>query len=86
MAQFEKLTAPSQGTPIRFENGGSWILLSMALAWGSDTGGYFAGRFLGKRFPKKLAPLISPPGSAPTPSTDPLPTAEGLDIRQRVEP
>jgi phosphatidate cytidylyltransferase len=36
---------------------GTWVVLSMALAWGSDTGAYFAGRFFGKR---KLAPSISP--------------------------
>lgn len=34
-----------------------WIVLACALAWGSDTGGYFAGRFLGKH---KLYPKISP--------------------------
>lgn len=37
--------------------GGSWILLTMMLAWLGDTGGYFAGRFLGKR---KLYPTVSP--------------------------
>lgn len=37
--------------------GGTWVVLAMALAWGSDTGAYFAGRFFGKR---KLAPAISP--------------------------
>lgn len=36
---------------------GMWVVLAMALAWGSDTGAYFAGRFFGKR---KLAPSISP--------------------------
>ncbi|MBX7194288.1 MAG: phosphatidate cytidylyltransferase [Sandaracinaceae bacterium] len=36
---------------------GTWVVLSMALAWGSDTGAYFAGRFFGKH---KLAPTISP--------------------------
>lgn len=38
-------------------SGGTWVVLSMALAWGSDTGAYFAGRFFGKH---KLAPSISP--------------------------
>ncbi len=36
---------------------GTWVVLAMALAWGSDTGAYFAGRFFGKH---KLAPTISP--------------------------
>lgn len=40
-----------------FENGGSWVVLSMALAWGSDTGGYFAGRAFGRH---KLYEKISP--------------------------
>jgi phosphatidate cytidylyltransferase len=39
------------------DNGGTWVVLSMALAWGSDTGGYFAGRALGKH---KLYEKISP--------------------------
>lgn len=39
------------------ENGGTWVVLSMALAWGSDTGAYFAGRFFGRR---KLHPKVSP--------------------------
>jgi len=38
-------------------SGGVWVVLAMALAWGSDTGGYFAGRFLGKH---KLYEKISP--------------------------
>lgn len=38
-------------------NGGTWVVLSMALAWGSDTGGYFAGRAFGKH---KLYAKISP--------------------------
>jgi phosphatidate cytidylyltransferase len=36
---------------------GTWVVLAMGLAWGSDTGAYFAGRFFGKH---KLAPAISP--------------------------
>lgn len=39
------------------EHGGTWVVLSMALAWGSDTGGYFAGRALGRH---KLYEKISP--------------------------
>lgn len=36
---------------------GAWVLLSMCLAWMGDTGGYFAGRFLGKH---KLYEKVSP--------------------------
>ena len=36
---------------------GAWVLLAMALAWGSDTSAYFVGRKFGKT---KLAPRISP--------------------------
>ena len=39
------------------EHGGTWVVLSMALAWGSDTGGYFAGRAFGKH---KLYEKVSP--------------------------
>lgn len=39
------------------EGGGTWVVLAMALAWGSDTGGYFAGRAFGKH---KLYEKISP--------------------------
>lgn len=37
--------------------GGSFVLLTLALAWGTDTGGYFVGNALGKR---KLLPRVSP--------------------------
>lgn len=37
--------------------GGVWVVLAMALAWGSDTGGYFAGKAFGKH---KLYEKISP--------------------------
>lgn len=36
---------------------GGWVVLAMGIAWGSDTGAYFAGRFFGKH---KLAPRVSP--------------------------
>ena len=36
---------------------GTWVVLAMGIAWGSDTGAYFAGRFFGKH---KLAPRVSP--------------------------
>ncbi len=34
-----------------------WVLMTLALVWASDTGAYFAGRFLGKR---KLYESVSP--------------------------
>lgn len=37
--------------------GGSWVVLSMMLAWWGDTGGYFAGRAFGKH---KLYEKVSP--------------------------
>jgi phosphatidate cytidylyltransferase len=39
------------------DHGGQWVLLAMWIAWASDTGAYFAGRFFGKH---KLAPRVSP--------------------------
>lgn len=41
----------------RLPHGGAWVLLSMWVAWASDTGAYFAGRYFGKH---KLAPRVSP--------------------------
>jgi phosphatidate cytidylyltransferase len=38
-------------------DGLAWLYLACGLAWGSDTGAYFAGKFLGKR---KLYPAVSP--------------------------
>lgn len=40
-----------------FDPTGAWVLLTMVLAWGSDTCAYFVGRKYGKT---KLAPRISP--------------------------
>jgi phosphatidate cytidylyltransferase len=37
--------------------GPGWVILAIGLAWLSDTGGYFAGRFLGKH---KLYEAVSP--------------------------
>ena len=39
------------------ESGGGLVLLTLTFAWGADTGGYFFGRFLGRR---KLYEAISP--------------------------
>ncbi len=41
----------------QYDNGGGWVALAMLLAWWGDTGGYFAGRSLGKT---KLYPAVSP--------------------------
>lgn len=38
-------------------DGQAWLYLACILAWGSDTGGYFAGRFFGKH---KLYEKVSP--------------------------
>lgn len=40
-----------------FDPTGAWVLLTMVLAWGSDTSAYFIGRKYGTT---KLAPRISP--------------------------
>ncbi len=42
---------------VQLEQGVAWLLLACMLAWGSDTGAYFAGRALGKH---KLYEKISP--------------------------
>jgi len=39
------------------DNGGSWVVLVLMLAWLGDTGGYFAGRAFGRH---KLYPKVSP--------------------------
>jgi phosphatidate cytidylyltransferase len=39
------------------EKGPLWVIMAMAVIWGSDSGAYFAGRAFGKR---KLAPRVSP--------------------------
>jgi phosphatidate cytidylyltransferase len=38
-------------------DGASYVVMTMMFAWWGDTGGYFAGRFLGKR---SLYPAVSP--------------------------
>lgn len=39
------------------DSGPAWVVLTLCFAWIADTGGYFFGRFLGKR---KLYEVISP--------------------------
>lgn len=41
----------------RLPHGGAWVMLTMLLAWLSDTGAYFSGKAFGRH---KLYPLISP--------------------------
>ncbi len=44
------------------EQGWAWVLLSMLITFGGDTGGYFAGRAMGGKLfgEKRLAPQLSP--------------------------
>ena len=44
----------------RGPDGGWWVFLTLTVVWFSDTGAYFAGRFLGPTFPKKLYEAMSP--------------------------
>lgn len=44
----------------RLEHGAAWVFMVLTLTFFSDTGAYFAGRFLGKFWPKKLWPSVSP--------------------------
>ncbi len=41
----------------RLDGGLGWVFLVLAISWCGDTGGYFAGRFFGRR---KLYPRVSP--------------------------
>lgn len=47
------VTATLRGLP----DGMGWVFLAFVLAWGSDTGAYFAGRLFGRR---RLYPKVSP--------------------------
>jgi phosphatidate cytidylyltransferase len=44
----------------RRADGAGWIYICLTSAWLSDTGAYFAGRFIGKYIPAKLWEAISP--------------------------
>jgi phosphatidate cytidylyltransferase len=41
-------------------DGGRWIYVMLTIAWLSDTGAYFAGRFIGPYWPRKLYAAVSP--------------------------
>jgi phosphatidate cytidylyltransferase len=51
------LTLSALGLLRQLPNGAWWIVLALVVTWFNDTGGYFAGRFLGKH---KLYPRVSP--------------------------
>lgn len=44
----------------RGEDGGAWVLVTLTCTWFADTGAYFAGRFLGPLWPRKLYESVSP--------------------------
>jgi len=44
----------------RGADGGRWIYVTLSCTWLSDTGAYFAGRFIGPAWPKKLYESVSP--------------------------
>ncbi len=44
----------------RGSDGGAWVFITLTCTWFSDTGAYFAGRFLGPVWPAKLYESVSP--------------------------
>jgi phosphatidate cytidylyltransferase len=44
----------------RGADGGAWVLVTLTVTWFGDTGAYFAGRGLGRSFPRKLYEAVSP--------------------------
>jgi phosphatidate cytidylyltransferase len=44
----------------RGPDGGAWVYITLTCTWFSDTGAYFAGRFIGPMWPKKLYEAVSP--------------------------
>ena len=44
----------------RGSDGGAWVFITLTCTWFSDTGAYFAGRFIGPAWPKKLYESVSP--------------------------
>ena len=44
----------------RGADGGAWVFITLTCTWFSDTGAYFAGRFIGPYWPAKLYEAVSP--------------------------
>jgi phosphatidate cytidylyltransferase len=44
----------------RGEDGAAWLYITLTCTWFSDTGAYFAGRFIGPAWPAKLYASVSP--------------------------
>jgi phosphatidate cytidylyltransferase len=44
----------------RGADGGAWVFITLTCTWFSDTGAYFAGRFIGPAWPAKLYASVSP--------------------------
>lgn len=44
----------------RGADGAAWVYITLTCTWFSDTGAYFAGRFIGPAWPKKLYESVSP--------------------------
>lgn len=44
----------------RGPDGAAWVFITLTCTWFSDTGAYFAGRFIGPSWPAKLYPSVSP--------------------------
>jgi len=44
----------------RGADGGAWVYIVLTVTWFSDTTAYFAGRFLGPFWPKKMYEAVSP--------------------------
>jgi phosphatidate cytidylyltransferase len=41
-------------------DGGAWVFIALTCTWFSDTSAYFAGRFIGPYWPRKLYESVSP--------------------------
>lgn len=44
----------------RLPDGTGWVYVALTIGWLSDTGAYFAGRFIGPLWPRKLYETVSP--------------------------
>ena len=44
----------------RGSDGAAWVFIALTCTWFSDTGAYFAGRFIGPAWPVKLYAAVSP--------------------------